>query len=67
MSAISDNSKVESYAADPASLGPQIKQLSGSDLWRLRVGDYRVIFRPEGEAATVMLVLRVRHRREAYD
>ena len=30
---------------------------------RLRVGDYRVIFRESGE---ILRILRVRHRREAY-
>jgi mRNA interferase RelE/StbE len=30
---------------------------------RLRVGDYRVIFRETGE---ILRILRVRHRREAY-
>lgn len=32
--------------------------------FRLRVGDYRVVFVPEGEDA--IEILRVRHRREAY-
>jgi mRNA-degrading endonuclease RelE of RelBE toxin-antitoxin system len=32
--------------------------------FRLRVGDYRVVFVPKGEAA--IEVMRVRHRREAY-
>lgn len=59
--------KVEQYAADPASLAHQVKALAGSDSLRLRVGDYRVIFAIEGGALSVMLVLRVRHRREAYD
>jgi mRNA interferase RelE/StbE len=59
--------KVEQYAADPASLANQVRALTGSALLRLRVGDHRVIFRIEGGEVTVMLVLRVRHRREAYD
>jgi mRNA interferase RelE/StbE len=37
--------KVEEYAADPASLANNAKALAGSDLIRLRVGDWRVIMR----------------------
>lgn len=59
--------KAEAYAADPAALANNVKQLAGSDLLRLRVGDYRLLFRVEGEAMAVMVVLRVRHRRDAYD
>ncbi|NSW84640.1 MAG: type II toxin-antitoxin system RelE/ParE family toxin [Syntrophothermus sp.] len=33
--------------------------------WRLRVGDWRVIFRIEREQE-LLYILRVRHRREAY-
>ena len=59
--------KIEQYAADPTSLGNQVITLAGSRYMRLRVGDHRVIFAVErGEAAT-MVVLRIRHRREAYD
>ncbi|RTR15679.1 type II toxin-antitoxin system RelE/ParE family toxin [Azospirillum griseum] len=60
--------KVEQYAADPASQANNVKALQGSDLYRLRVGDYRVLFTiAEDGTVTVMLVHRVRHRREAYD
>jgi len=59
--------KAEAYAAAPASLANNVKQLAGSDLLRLRIGDYRLIFRIERNVLSVMVVLRVRHRREAYD
>ena len=59
--------KVEQYAADPASLANQVKKLTGSDYLRIRVGAYRVIFRTEHGQMAVMVVLRVRHRSEAYD
>lgn len=42
--------------------------LSGDDtprLWRVRTGDYRVIFSIEDDVLLV-LVINVRHRREAY-
>jgi mRNA interferase RelE/StbE len=38
---------------------------SDDDFWRLRVGDYRVIYTTEDDDL-VVLVVRVRHRREAY-
>lgn len=42
-----------------------VKALQGRDAYRLRVGDYRVIYEIEG-GALVVLVLRVAHRREVY-
>ena len=60
--------KIEQYADDPASQANNVKALQGSDLYRLRVGDYRVLFTIAADSTvTVMLVRRVRHRREAYD
>lgn len=59
--------KIDQYAADPASLANNVRSLMGSDLYRLRVGDYRVIFAIEDLEIRVMVVKRVRHRKEAYD
>ena len=59
--------KVEQYAEDPASLANQVIQLAGGSYRRLRVGDYRVLFTTERGTTVVMVVTRVRHRREAYD
>lgn len=56
--------KVEQYAADPASLADQAKALKGVDAYRLGAGDYRVIF---SEDATVLLVLKIGHRKEVYE
>jgi mRNA interferase RelE/StbE len=58
--------KIVQYADDPASQANNVKHLTGSPFYRLRVGDYRVIFSLDGEI-TIMTVIRVRHRREAYD
>jgi mRNA interferase RelE/StbE len=41
------------------------KKLSGREGWRIREGDYRVIYEIDDQAQTVA-ALRVRHRREAY-
>jgi len=42
-----------------------LKLAGTDDLWRLRVGDYRVIYRIE-DAILVVLVIRIAHRRDAY-
>ena len=58
---------VEQYAEDPGSLANQVITLTGSEYRRMRVGNMRIIFDIKREESTVMLVLRVRNRREAYD
>ena len=41
-------------------------KLAGRDnLWRVRAGDYRIIYRIEDDRL-VVLVVRIAHRREAY-
>ena len=51
-------------ADDP--LPPGVKKLTGSDgLYRVRAGDYRIIYRIEQEKLTV-LVVKIGHRREVY-
>lgn len=47
---------------DPRAAG---KALVGSDLWRYRVGDFRLVVSIE-DAAVRILVIRVGHRREVY-
>ena len=59
--------KIEQYAESPASMANQVISLVNSDYLRLRVGNYRVIFSVENGAVAILLILRVRHRRDAYD
>ncbi len=59
--------KIEQYAENPATLARQVTTLTGSDYRRLRVGHHRVIFATEHGEPSTLIVLRVRHRREAYD
>lgn len=49
-------------AEDPR--GPSQK-LAGDDLYRSRVGDYRIVFRIDDTIREV-LVARIRHRRDPY-
>ena len=56
--------KIESLATDPRPAG--VKKLAGEDgLWRVRIGDYRVIYTVH-DAVLLVLVVTVAHRREAY-
>ena len=59
--------KIEQYAENPASLARQVTALTGSDYRRLRVGHHRVIFTTQHGEHSTLIVLRVRHRKEAYD
>jgi mRNA interferase RelE/StbE len=57
--------KVDQLAADQMSLANNVKRLRGrEDLFRLRVGDWRVIYT---EDLLVLLVLKVAPRGSAYD
>lgn len=55
--------RLESLTVNPRS--PQVEKLAGSEGYRLRVGDYRVLFTIDDRAQTIT-VYRIRHRREAY-
>ncbi|WP_411032970.1 type II toxin-antitoxin system RelE family toxin [Shinella sp. BYT-45] len=46
-------SKVDQYAADPASLVNQVKKLQGRPGFRLRVGDWRVIFDEDDQVVSI--------------
>ena len=45
---------------------PFLKKLAGTDSYRLRVGDYRVIIVLE-EAKKELVVLKIGHRKKVYD
>jgi mRNA interferase RelE/StbE len=56
--------KIESLAEDPLPSG--VKKFQGAaDHWRIRIGDYRVIYRIDSQQIVVAIV-RVAHRREVY-
>jgi mRNA interferase RelE/StbE len=45
---------------------PKTKKLKGTaDLWRVRVGDYRVVYQIE-DGRLLIVVIRIGHRREVY-
>jgi mRNA interferase RelE/StbE len=57
--------RLEHLAAAPRP--PGCKKLKGGDNeWRIRVGDYRIVYEIDDTARTVD-VTRIAHRREAYE
>lgn len=56
--------KIEALAANPKPPGSQKVQM-GANLWRIRVGGYRVLYRVEEEEMEVAVVS-VKHRKDAY-
>jgi mRNA interferase RelE/StbE len=54
-------------AENPEALKNNIRRISGTDerLFRLRVGNFRVIFKKD-EEALVVLIIRIGHRKEIY-
>jgi mRNA interferase RelE/StbE len=56
--------KIEQLREDPVPPGAR-KFYGEAGHWRIRVGDYRVIYRIE-KRRLIVVVVRVGHRREAY-
>jgi mRNA interferase RelE/StbE len=56
--------RIDALADQPRPSGA--KKLKGSDeLWRIRVGDHRIVYEVR-DRILLVLVVRVAHRREAY-
>jgi mRNA interferase RelE/StbE len=64
--------RISAYLNERLSTNPTPKALATrlagtiNDLWRFRVGDYRLICEIQDETVTI-LVLRIAHRKEVYD
>lgn len=56
--------KIEQYADDPSTLAANIRKLAGREGYRLRVGDWRVIFDDDGH---VLAILAIGPRGGVYD
>ena len=56
--------KIEALAGDPRPSGCK-KLVGGGDNWRIRIGDYRVLYSID-DMTRVIDVSAVRHRSEAY-
>ncbi len=56
--------RIETLASDPRPAGCR-KLVGQVNLWRIRVGDYRVLYEVDDEKCAVDVVA-VRHRKDAY-
>jgi mRNA interferase RelE/StbE len=54
---------VDALAVNPRPAGTV--RLAGSDDYRIRVGDYRIVYAVD-DAERIVIVARIAHRREAY-
>jgi mRNA interferase RelE/StbE len=54
---------IESLATDPRP--PDCQKVEGYDLWRIRIGDYRILYQIDEENRTVNSY-RVGHRKHVY-
>jgi mRNA interferase RelE/StbE len=57
---------IELLSVDPRPPGARMLRGGEHGRWRVRVGDYRIVYAIEDDRLLV-LVLRVAHRREVYD
>lgn len=55
--------KIESLSQDPR--GPDCKKLSGQEKYRIRVGNYRILYEIH-DTILVVTVVKVAHRKDAY-
>lgn len=55
--------RIEALSDDPRP--PRCEKLSGRDLYRIRQGDYRIVYEIQDDVLAV-IVVRVSHRSEAY-
>jgi len=54
---------IRELASDPRPVG--VKKLAGREAWRIRIGDYRVIYEIYDDRRVVIVIV-VGHRREVY-
>jgi mRNA interferase RelE/StbE len=54
---------IETLSENP--YGPGRKKLKGTDFWRIRVGDYRVVYTVV-QSMLLVVVIKIGHRREVY-
>ena len=58
--------KIEQVAADPFAPNNNVKRLKGMDAFRLRVGDWRVVYEIDRRAITIF-VIRIGPRGSVYE
>lgn len=58
--------KIVALAADPHGPNPQAKRMKGSEQYRLRVGDWRVIYDLD-DTVRILAVIKIGARGDVYD
>jgi len=58
--------KVDALAEDPRPSGSKKLKGTQEELWRIRVGDYRIIYEI-GDELKLVDIRRIRHRKDVYD
>lgn len=56
---------IDLLADDPRPRGCEKLEVGAGDEYRIRVGDYRILYKVDDDKH-IVLIVRVRHRREAY-
>ena len=56
-------SKIQAYATNPSDMAANVKKMQGVDAYRLRVGNWRVIFNSDG---VVLDVIKIGPRGQVY-
>lgn len=57
------DAKIDELAENPRPAGA--KKLKGSDLWRVRAGDHRIVY-SISDGVLLVLVVKIGHRRDIY-
>jgi mRNA interferase RelE/StbE len=57
--------KIDSLQTNPTPQGVKLLKGTGTEAYRLRVGDYRILYQIKKDILTV-LVIKIGHRREVY-
>jgi mRNA interferase RelE/StbE len=55
--------RIDRFAQDPR--GGAVKLRGAEDVWRVRVGDYRIVYQVHDDRLLI-LVIRIGHRRDVY-
>jgi mRNA interferase RelE/StbE len=57
--------KIDSLQTNPSPQGVKLLKGKGREAYRLRVGDYRILYQVKKDILTI-LVIKIGHRREVY-
>lgn len=61
--------KIRAYAEKPSALANNVETLKGTggSSYRLRVGDYRILFKVDDGGQDVIYIYHIAHRKDVYD